>query len=89
MTTTRYRADQVGSFLRPMELLDARAGGASPAQLKPIEDKAILDVLPEKRTQVYDMRKIVAIIEDIADQTNLLALNAAIEEVIRISRPRS
>ena len=46
---TRYRADQVGSFLRPQELLEARKRGASPEELKQIEDAAILDVLQKQK----------------------------------------
>ena len=45
----RYRADQVGSFLRPRELLDARNRGASPDAMKAIEDEAILDVLQRQK----------------------------------------
>jgi methionine synthase II (cobalamin-independent) len=45
----RYRADQVGSFLRPKELLDARHAGAAPEELKAIEDRAILDVLQRQK----------------------------------------
>src|SRR5579884_297589 len=44
-----YRADHVGSFLRPPELLQARtdqaAGRISKEQLAEIEDQAILQVL--------------------------------------------
>jgi acetyl-CoA carboxylase carboxyltransferase component len=43
-----------------MELPPAREPAADAAQ----DQNAILDVLPEKRTQVYDMRKIVGIIAD-------------------------
>lgn len=46
---TKYRADQVGSFLRPKELLDARKGGAGPDELKAIEDRAILEVLQKQK----------------------------------------
>ena len=46
---TKYRADQVGSFLRPPELLDARARGAAEAELRALEDKAILDVLQRQK----------------------------------------
>jgi 5-methyltetrahydropteroyltriglutamate--homocysteine methyltransferase len=45
----KYRADQVGSFLRPKEVLDAHARGASPDELKAVEDKAILDVLQKQK----------------------------------------
>jgi 5-methyltetrahydropteroyltriglutamate--homocysteine methyltransferase len=44
-----FRADQVGSFLRPKHLLDARAqaakGQITPEQLRAVEDKAIADVV--------------------------------------------
>ena len=44
-----FRADQVGSFLRPKFLLDARAqaakGQITPEQLRAVEDKAIADVV--------------------------------------------
>src|SRR5262249_37719339 len=44
-TTPPFRADQVGSLLRPAELHDARArirsGAISPAQLKDVEDRCI------------------------------------------------
>ncbi len=46
---TKYRADQVGSFLRTQEILDAHTRGASPDELKAIEDKAILDVLQRQK----------------------------------------
>jgi len=45
-TTTVYRADQVGSFLRPARLLAARADRSlSPEQLRKIEDECILECL--------------------------------------------
>jgi 5-methyltetrahydropteroyltriglutamate--homocysteine methyltransferase len=44
-----YRADHVGSFLRPQELLDARErhrqGALSKAQLRAVEDRAIRDIV--------------------------------------------
>src|SRR5690606_24267644 len=44
-----YRADQVGSFLRPRYLLDARAqfskGEINAEQLREIEDKAITEIV--------------------------------------------
>jgi len=44
-TTPPFRAEQVGSLLRPPELRDARAraksGALSPAELKEVEDRAI------------------------------------------------
>ncbi len=56
---TKYRADQVGSFLRPKEVLDAHAaqakGEMSAEQVKQIEDKAILDVLELQRSTNIDV----------------------------------
>ena len=44
-TTPPFRADHVGSFLRPKYLLEARAqkqaGAISAAQLREVEDRAI------------------------------------------------
>jgi len=51
--TTRVRADQVGSLLRPPELLRAREahaqGTLSKQQLREREDTAILDALEHQR----------------------------------------
>jgi 5-methyltetrahydropteroyltriglutamate--homocysteine methyltransferase len=48
----KYRADHVGSFLRPKELLDARHNqGVSPEQLHALEDQHILKVI-EKQKQL-------------------------------------
>src|SRR6266404_2069586 len=45
-----YRADNVGSFLRPQEWKDARANpNVRPEQLKEIEDKHILRVLQRQK----------------------------------------
>jgi len=48
-TMAVFRAEQVGSFLRPKYLLDARAqaarGEITPAQLRALEDRAIADVV--------------------------------------------
>ena len=50
---TTYRADHIGSLLRPRELLDARvshaAGNLSAEQLKELEDKSILAALDLQR----------------------------------------
>ena len=46
----KYRADNVGSLLRPKDLLDAGENPAvSPAQLQEIEDRHILDVLERQK----------------------------------------
>ena len=54
-----YRADQVGSLLRPPEVLEARAaraeGRLTPEQLREIEDKAILKVLEMQRQTGIDV----------------------------------
>ena len=48
-TTPPFRADHVGSFLRPRYLLDARdqaaKGQITPAQLRAVEDKAITEIV--------------------------------------------
>jgi 5-methyltetrahydropteroyltriglutamate--homocysteine methyltransferase len=41
----KYRADHVGSLLRPQELLDARAAGLAAEPLRELEDRLILEAL--------------------------------------------
>jgi 5-methyltetrahydropteroyltriglutamate--homocysteine methyltransferase len=43
------RAEHVGSLLRPGEVLEARAAGTSTAELRELEDRAILDALDLQR----------------------------------------
>jgi len=51
-----FRADHVGSLLRPRALLDARLHGApGPVELKRIEDAAILDVLARQKAAGLDI----------------------------------
>jgi len=45
----RYRADQIGSYLRPHEILDARARSLPSGQLREIEDRHILLALQRQR----------------------------------------
>jgi 5-methyltetrahydropteroyltriglutamate--homocysteine methyltransferase len=45
----KYRADHIGSFLRPQEILDARAQGVDPARLREIEDRHILEVIRKQQ----------------------------------------
>jgi 5-methyltetrahydropteroyltriglutamate--homocysteine methyltransferase len=56
---TAYRADHVGSFLRPPALLEARAahaeGRLADAELRAAEDRAILDVLELQRQAGLDV----------------------------------
>ena len=56
---TTYRADHVGSLLRPAELLQAREahsqGQIRPEQLREVEDKAILDALEMQRQAGMDV----------------------------------
>src|SRR5262245_47052547 len=48
--TAPYRADQVGSFLRPAALLEARGDSTTPpSRLRELEDKAILESLAHQR----------------------------------------
>jgi 5-methyltetrahydropteroyltriglutamate--homocysteine methyltransferase len=55
----KYRADQVGSLLRPQEVLDAHAaqreGRMSEDEVKKLEDKAILDALAMQREVGIDV----------------------------------
>jgi len=44
-----YRAEHVGSFLRPAELLEARQAGADHERLREIEDRHILRVLDKQK----------------------------------------
>src|SRR5689334_25394164 len=57
--TAAYRADHVGSLLRPLEVLEARAARAeqriSPEELRAIEDRAILLVLDLQRQVGLDV----------------------------------
>ncbi len=51
-----YRADQVGSFLRPPELLEARGAAATdPERLQAIEDRHILRVLARQQELGFDV----------------------------------
>ncbi len=45
---TKYRAEHIGSLLRPAELLQARSGSAA-QQLRALEDKHILQVLQRQK----------------------------------------
>jgi 5-methyltetrahydropteroyltriglutamate--homocysteine methyltransferase len=49
-----FRADHVGSFLRPTELLEARST-ASPDQLRLIEDQHILRVLARQKELGFEV----------------------------------
>ena len=46
---TPYRADHVGSFLRPKDLLEARAAGTDPQRLRELEDLHIAGVLNRQK----------------------------------------
>jgi len=45
----RYRADHIGSLLRPAELLEARSANVSSEQLRALEDKHILRVIERQK----------------------------------------
>ncbi len=54
--TARYRADHVGSFLRPPELLAARSNPAtSPEELRALEDRHILRVLARQQELGFEI----------------------------------
>jgi methionine synthase II (cobalamin-independent) len=50
-----YRADHVGSFLRPAELLEARRAAADPASLRAIEDQHIRRVLAKQKELGFEI----------------------------------
>jgi 5-methyltetrahydropteroyltriglutamate--homocysteine methyltransferase len=50
----KYRADHIGSFLRPQELLDARHGH-NDVQLREVEDRNIRDVLSRQAELGFDI----------------------------------
>ena len=50
-----YRADQVGSFLRPAELLKARQEGADPQRLRAMEDRHVQRVLAKQKELGFEI----------------------------------
>jgi len=50
-----YRADQVGSFLRPVELLEAHRTAADPEGLRGLEDRHIRRVLDKQKALGFDI----------------------------------
>ena len=53
---TQYRADHIGSFIRPPELLEARRNASSdPERLRRLEDQHILRVLAKQKELGYEM----------------------------------
>ncbi len=51
----KYRADHVGSFLRPEELLEARKAGSGSDRLRAIEDRNITRVLAKQKELGFDV----------------------------------
>jgi 5-methyltetrahydropteroyltriglutamate--homocysteine methyltransferase len=50
-----FRADHVGSFLRPQELLAARENGVEPACLEGLEDQHILRILSKQKELGFEI----------------------------------
>ena len=50
-----YRADHVGSFLRPAELLEARRNGGDPQKLRELEDRHISRVLAKQKELGFEI----------------------------------
>ena len=50
-----HRADQVGSFLRPPELLEVRAAATGEADLRALEDRLVLRVLAKQQEIGFDV----------------------------------
>ncbi|HEV3085668.1 MAG TPA: cobalamin-independent methionine synthase II family protein [Candidatus Elarobacter sp.] len=55
LSTATYRADHVGSFLRPKELLDLRHADADPERLREVEDREILRVLAKQKELGFEL----------------------------------
>ena len=54
--STPYRADQVGSFLRPKDLLEMRKSAvAGSEELRALEDRHILGVLAKQKELGFDV----------------------------------
>jgi len=53
--TNAFRADHVGSFLRPKELLELRHSGADPERLREVEDREILRVLAKQQELGFEL----------------------------------
>ncbi len=51
----QYRADHVGSFLRPPELLEARRNGSEPQKLRELEDRHISRVLARQKELGFEI----------------------------------
>ncbi|MGH9686876.1 MAG: cobalamin-independent methionine synthase II family protein [Candidatus Acidiferrales bacterium] len=54
-TTVKYRADQIGSMLRPPDLLAARSNGTDPETLRALEDRHILRVLSKQKELGFEI----------------------------------
>ena len=50
-----YRADHVGSFLRPADLLEARRNGKDPQRLRELEDRQIARVLAKQKELGFEI----------------------------------
>jgi 5-methyltetrahydropteroyltriglutamate--homocysteine methyltransferase len=53
--TLPYRADTIGSFLRPAELTAARTNGANPERVRAIEDEHILRLLAKQKELGFEI----------------------------------
>jgi 5-methyltetrahydropteroyltriglutamate--homocysteine methyltransferase len=51
----KFRADHIGSFLRPPDLLAARAKETDPARLRALEDRHILHVLAKQKELGFEI----------------------------------
>ena len=51
----QYRADHVGSLLRPAELLEARRDGKDPQRLRELEDRHITRVLAKQKELGFEI----------------------------------
>jgi 5-methyltetrahydropteroyltriglutamate--homocysteine methyltransferase len=54
-TKNAYRADHIGSFLRPKELLQIRAAKPNSPELRAAEDREILRILAKQKELGFDI----------------------------------
>jgi 5-methyltetrahydropteroyltriglutamate--homocysteine methyltransferase len=54
-TKNAYRADHIGSFLRPAELLQLRAAKPNSPELRAVEDREILRILAKQKELGFDI----------------------------------
>ena len=90
MTNPPFRADQVGSLLRPKELADARkafkAGTLEGPKLKEIEDRCIREAIA--RQEAIGLESITDGVVVAGERQSVVIANAAAERILGLPRER-